>query len=150
MVKSGRGVDTPGKRSAMMLIFKERLKSTSPMNHPFFQTPFFQWIDLLWIPIVLLGLHKEQKVCAVVFVLACVVLLRFQVELMQQIGYPNGILPLLETPLFVRGLISYSVFTVLFILISRLSPGTNKHVYVAASITLFFAAFFVSSIAMIF
>ncbi len=102
------------------------------------------WLDLLWIPAALIALHEGQRLKAVLFVLACAIMLRLQIQLMEEVGYPDGFLGLMSTDLYTRGLITYSVFILLFFLLSYFSPRVNQFVFVAASISTFIGAFCVS------
>lgn len=102
------------------------------------------WLDLLWIPAALLALHKGQRLKAVLFVLACALMLRLQIQLMDAVGYPNGFLGLMSADLYTRGLITYSVFILGFFLLSYASPKVDNFVFVAASISTLIAAFCVS------
>lgn len=109
----------------------------------------YQWLDAVWIPVAALMVHQGQKIKAVVFVLGCMVAMRLQVELIQSTGFTKGVLGLIDMPLFQRGLLVYSLFIVLFIALSYFSPGTRGVIYLAASISLFFMAFFVGSVVML-
>ncbi|USO04054.1 MAG: hypothetical protein H6853_01895 [Rhodospirillales bacterium] len=101
----------------------------------------FEWIDLLWVPVALLCLHKGQRLKGAVFVLACAFIMRLQIQLMEEIGFGNGFLGLLDTPLYARGLVTYSLTILIFFLLSYYSPNIDKFVHVAASITIFTGAF---------
>jgi hypothetical protein len=109
----------------------------------------FEWMDLLWIPFALLIMERGKKLFTCAFVLSCVLLLRLQVELMQQIGYPHGFLHWLDSTIFTRGLITYGTFIGLFMLLAFYSKGGDKNVHIAASITIMIAAFCVSSFIMV-
>lgn len=109
----------------------------------------FNHIDLLWVPVALLCLHKGQRLKAVLFVLACAFIMRLQIELMESIGYDDGFLRWIDASLYIRGLITYSLFILGFFILSSFSPRTDSFVYVAASITIFIAAFCVSSLVMV-
>lgn len=109
----------------------------------------FQWIDLLWLPVAMLVVHPGQRLMAGGFALACALLMRLQVELMQEIGYPRGFLPILQSDLFNRGLITYGIFLLAFLLMSYYSKETDRFVYMAASITILTIAFCVSTAVML-
>lgn len=111
--------------------------------------PLMQWIDLFWVPVALLAMERGRKIKTALFVLACAFLLRLQVELLQQIGYPRGFFGLMQSDILIRGQIIYSVFILFFLLLAFFSPGANKHVYLAASITVMIAAFCVSFLIMV-
>ena len=109
----------------------------------------FQWIDLLWFGVVLAVLPRQLWIKASLFVLICVIMLRLQIELFESFGWETGYLPFLTLPLFARGLITYGVFTAVYLMLSAYSARINPFVYMAASITIFIIAFCVSSIVMV-
>ena len=109
----------------------------------------YEWMDLLWIPIALLLMEKGKKIFTCLFILGCVLLLRLQLDLLGQIGRPNGLLGWIETDAYLRGVACYGVFIALFLLLARLSPGSDKNVHIAASITLMILAFCLSSLIML-
>lgn len=83
------------------------------------------------------------------FVLACVLALRLQIELMVEIDYPTGFFPFLDYPLLQRGFIIYGGFTAVFLGLSYLSKEKDHYIYIAAAITVFTIAFCVSSFVMV-
>lgn len=107
------------------------------------------WIDLLWVPVSLLVVEKGRKIKTAVFAASCVLMLRFQIELLQSVGFGRGIFGLVDMPVLMRGQITYGLFILFFLLMSYWSPGVNKHVHIAASITIFITAFCISTIAMV-
>ncbi len=107
------------------------------------------WIDLVWVPIALILMEKGKRLLTAGFVLACAAILRLQVELLQSIGHPRGFFGLMDSTSFVRGQITYSVFIAFFLLIGWMSKGEMKVIHMAASITIFIAAFCVSSLIMV-
>lgn len=109
----------------------------------------FDYIDLAWIPVALLCLHKGQRLGAVAFVLACAFIMRLQIELMESIGYGGGVFHLIDTPLYIRGLVTYSLFVLGLFVLGYFSPRSDKFVFIAASITIFITAFCVSSAVMV-
>ena len=109
----------------------------------------FEWIDLIWVPVAAIAVHTGQRVKAVAFVLACVFVMRLQIQLMEDIGFPGGFFDVMVTPLYIRGLITYSLFILGYLLLSYYSPETDRFVYMAASITIFVAAFCVSTAVMV-
>ena len=109
----------------------------------------FDNIDLLWIPVALLTMERGKRLKTCAFVLSCWLLLRLQVELLQELGMGQGFFGLMDTTIFHRGLITYSVFILLFLILAFFSKGSDKHVHLAASITMMIAAFCVSSFVMI-
>lgn len=109
----------------------------------------YSWIDLIWIPIAWFVIGKGKKIKGILFVLSCVFTLRLQVELMQEIGKPTGILPFLDFPVLERGYLTYGVAISLFLLLSHYSRKEDPFVYIAAAITVYIAAFCLSSFIMI-
>lgn len=109
----------------------------------------FNYIDLAWVPVAILCLHKGQRLKASLFVLMCAFIMRLQIDFMKDIGYGRGFFGFLDAPLYMRGLVTYSVFILAFFVLSYFSPKTDSFVYIAASITIFIAAFCVSSLVMV-
>lgn len=108
-----------------------------------------QWIDVLWLPVALVVVHKEQRGWALGFFLSCMLMLRLQAELLTFIGYPRGILFFMDSPVYQRGLIIYSLFYALYLIMAYYSPHTKGPVFMAASISIFFMALFTTMICMI-
>lgn len=123
-------------------------KNTAMNIAPAAQTAY-QWIDLMWIPLALLTMERGKKLLTCFFILSCVLLLRLQIELVQQIGYPRGIFGLMESDIYTRGLVAYGGFIALFLLLAYFSKGGEKSVHMASSITILIAAFCVSSVIMV-
>lgn len=107
------------------------------------------WADLLWAPLALLVVPKGIKIKTAVFTLFCAFALRLQVELLQSIGFHRGFLGLMESPILTRGQITYGVFILLFLILAYFSPGVDKHVHIAACITILIVAFCVSTFVMV-
>lgn len=106
-------------------------------------------IDLFWIPVALLTMERGKRLKTCAFILSCWFLLRLQVELLRDMGFGNGFFGLIDASIFHRGLITYSVFILLFLILAFFSKGSDKHVHLAASITMMIAALCVSSFVMI-
>ncbi len=109
----------------------------------------YQWIDALWIPVGLLVVHKKHRLWAVGFIAACMLMMRLQVELLAGVGYERGIVGLMDSHIFNRGLVVYSVIYIIYFLLAYYSPGTRGSVFMAASISIFFFALFLSMIVMV-
>jgi hypothetical protein len=107
------------------------------------------WMDIMWVPVALLLLRKGQRLKGIMFILACVLALRLQVQFMERIHYPTGILPFLDFPLIQRGFIAYGAFIATFLILSHFSREKDHYVYIAAAITVFIAAFCVSSFVLV-
>jgi hypothetical protein len=108
-----------------------------------------QYIDLIWLPVMLLVVHKKQRLMVGGLFLACALMMRLQVELIESTGFSSGFLPLLESSAQTRGFMVYSVFYMLYVILAIFSAGTKPIVFMAASITIFFAAMVVSMIVMV-
>lgn len=109
----------------------------------------YQWLDLLWVPLALLTMERGKRLLTVLFVLSCVLMLRLQMELLHSMGFPAGIFGLIETSLYVRGLVIYAFFIGLFMILAYFSKGGDKNVHIAASITMLIASFCLSSLIMV-
>ena len=107
------------------------------------------WIDLCWIPIGLLAAERGKRLFTAAFTGACVLLLRLQVELLRGIGFSNGFLGFMKSDILMRGMVTYSFFILLFLVLAHFSHGGYKSVHVAASITIMIAAFCVSTLVMV-
>ena len=108
-----------------------------------------EWLDVVWIPVAALVVHKGQKLKAVAFVVLCMMVMRLQIEIVESTGFRKGFTGLMDASLYHRGLIVYGVFITIYLLLSYFSPYTKGVIYLAASISIFFMAFLVSSIVMI-
>ncbi len=108
-----------------------------------------EWVDLLWLPVAVLIVHKAQKLKALFFVIICIASLRLQMEIMASTGFNSGFTGWIKMDSFQRGLIVYSVFIAIYLLLSYLSPYTKGPIYLAASLSIFFMAFISSSLIMI-
>lgn len=117
------------------------------------KTMFFQiiypWIDLLWIPVSMMLVERSKWILTSLFILACVLLLRLQLELFGSIGFKNGFFGLLKSGAYDRGLVVYGVFIALFLFLAYFSKGGDKNVHMAASITILIMSFCVSSVIMV-
>ena len=111
--------------------------------------PLLQYIDLIWLPIGLLVVHKEQRWMTAAFFISCFIMMRLQIEMMVSLGFPTGFLPLITWPVQNTALIIYMLFYLAFLGIAYWSPNSNKHIFLAATISIFFAALFTSMIIMV-
>lgn len=98
---------------------------------------FYEWIDLLWIPLGLLCVRKGQYLMATAFILVCIGSLRVQVQLMESTQHPNGFMGWLPGTAYDRGLVFYGLLIALFLLLAHLSPRTKGAVFLAAILTLY-------------
>lgn len=107
------------------------------------------WADILWLPTTFFLVHKQHRWWTLGFVLACMITLRLQTEIMHTIDYPHGIIGYLQSKVHTRGQTVYSVFYILFLIMAHYSPGTRGVVFMAACLAVFFMAFVVSMLSMI-
>lgn len=114
----------------------------------FFQT-LLPWLDFLWLPLSFLILRKNQWGKALFLILGCIFTLRMQVELMDVVGQPNGFFNFMTWPALIRGYVVYGFFILGFLILARWSREKDPYVFIAASITVFMAAFCVSTFVMI-
>lgn len=117
--------------------------------HSLWQMFTQDWVLLGWIVPAMIIVHKGQHLKALLFIIVLSVVLRLQVEVMQSMGFTRGFTGFIEWGIERRGLITHSIFIALFLLLSYLSPNTKGPIYLAASLSLFFMSFFLSSLFMI-
>jgi len=108
-----------------------------------------EWLDVVWLLLAPVVVHKGQRVKAFAFVLLCMLMLRLQVEIVQSTGFERGFTGLLDWALMTRGFVVYGFFTGIYLLLSFFSPFTKGVIYLAASLSIFFVAFTVSSVVLI-
>lgn len=108
----------------------------------------YQWIDLLWLPVAMVTVHKGQRVLTMAFMLACIFSLRAQVELMQSFGKPGGFTGLLDIGVYERGLITYGIVFALFLILAYFSPNTKGVIFLAATLTVYILSFCLSMLVM--
>lgn len=105
-------------------------------------------LDLVWVPIAIMTVHEGQRVKAAIFCAFCYLSLRMQLEVLAAFDAPNGFFNFLTMDPYLRGLASYSVMTILYLLLSIFSPNTKGAVFMAASLSLYFFALTISSVVM--
>lgn len=109
----------------------------------------YQWLDVLWLPVGWFVVHKNHRWLALAFIATCILTLRTQVELMKSIGFPTGMMPVLEGPIYDRGLIAYSVIIGIFLILAYLSPTTSRIVFFTATLSIFILAFCLTMLLMV-
>ena len=107
------------------------------------------WIDLIWIPVGLFMVEKHQRVWLSAFFIANMVMMRLLAELIGSTGFKTGMLPFMTSHAFDRALVVYSIYYALFLVIAHYSPNSDKHVFLAASISVFFIAAVTAVIVMV-
>lgn len=110
----------------------------------------YQWIDLLWIPVGLVTVHKGQRLLTTGFILVCILTLRTQIELMGSIDRDGGLLGFWNAGLYERGLVIYGFLIALFLILAHFSRNTKGVIFLAASLSIYILGFCVSMLAMIF
>lgn len=83
------------------------------------------------------------------YALAVILMLRLQTELLVETGFPNGIVNLIDMPVFWRGMIVYAVLTTLYLVLAHFSRGSERVVFLAATISMFFTGLLLSTIVMV-
>lgn len=111
---------------------------------------FLTWGDSLWLlAALLIPRRRAHKIYALAYVAACMLMMRLQIELLFDLDYPRGILPLMDMPLYYRGLWAYGTVHVPYFLLAYFSPGSRNIIFMAFSITLFFAGLTLSSLMLV-
>lgn len=108
-----------------------------------------QWLDLVWLFVTPLIVHKGQRIKALAFMILCMVVLRLQVGIVESTGFIKGFTGFLDWELMTRGFVVYGIFNLIYLLLSYFSPYTRGPIYLAASLSIFFMAFTVSSVVLI-
>lgn len=108
-----------------------------------------QWLDLVWLLIAPVLVHPGQRLKVLGFVFVCLLMLRLQVELAETMGFAKGVTGWFTWAPMFRGYVVYGIFIALFLLLSYFSPRSGGAIYLAASLTIFFMAFLVSTIVLI-
>ncbi len=108
-----------------------------------------QWMDVIWLPVAFFIVHKHQRVWVISLIISCMFMMRMQLEFISGIGYERGLMSLMNSHILHRALIVYSLFYMLFLILSYYSPHTRGIIIMAASISVFFMAFFVSTFVML-
>lgn len=108
-----------------------------------------QWIDVSWLILAYLVARKDQRAWVIGFFASSMLMMRMMVELMVSIGYPDGLLGLLATPVHTRALILYSLSYVVYMAFVYFSPNAKGTLLMATSIAIFFASFFATAFIMV-
>jgi hypothetical protein len=77
------------------------------------------------------------------------IMMRLMAELMEFIGYPNGLMGFMSTSVLGRGLGVYSLFYMAYILFAHFSPGRDGWLFMGVSVTMFFTAALTYTIVMV-
>ena len=107
------------------------------------------YIDLIWLPIGLIVVHKQQRLVAAGYFISCFIMMRMQIEMVVSLGFPNGFLPVFSWPVHKSAIVTYTFFYIAYMLLAYWSKESDKHIFLAASISMFFTALLVSTIVMV-
>jgi len=99
-----------------------------------------QWIDLIWLPLGWFAAHKGQRPCVLTYVFLCVLMLRLLAETVIGMGYPNGAFGYLKMPVLERGLIVYSVFNMIYLMVAHYSNRRDIWLLFGGTMTIFIVA----------
>ena len=108
----------------------------------------YPYLDFLWLPIALLAVKPYQRWLAALFVVTCLGSLRLQNDLMDRLGFPNGVLPLFQSTAQHRGEVAYNILIGLFLLLAHFSPKTRGVIFLAAALVVYIFALCVSMLVM--
>lgn len=109
----------------------------------------YHWLDLIWLVVAPVLVHPGQRLKVSGFVFVCLLMLRLQVELAETMGFAKGVTGWFTWAPMIRGYVVYGIFITLFLILSHFSPRSRGAIYLAASLTIFFMAFLVSTIVLI-
>ncbi len=108
----------------------------------------YHYVDFLWLPVAWFTAHKQHRWYALAFALTSLATLRTQVELMQSTGFETGFLPVMDSNVFPRGMIAWSVIIALFLAVAYFSPRTKESIFFAAALSIYILAFCFSMLLM--
>lgn len=109
----------------------------------------YNWIDLLWIPVLFFGVHKRHRWYAAGFAVGSIILIHTLSEIITSIGYPTGIFSFMTSNVHSRLIVTSSIIYSLFLLVAHYSPKTMGVVFMAACLTFFFLILVIGSIIMV-
>ncbi|MES2728601.1 MAG: hypothetical protein V4621_00700 [Pseudomonadota bacterium] len=112
------------------------------------QDLIYPWLDALWLPVGLILVQPGQRLRTGLFIVLCMIGMRLQIEVAHDSAL-MGILGWLPLDAFQRSLIVYSFFIGMFLVLTIFSPQTRGPIFMAASLSIFFMAFFVTSVIML-
>ena len=109
----------------------------------------YHWVDLLWLPVVFFTVHKRHRWWALGFVTVCIITMHLEVEIIESTSYNFGIIGLVHLKAQTRGLIVYSFFYILLLVLAHFSPRTQGIVFMATCLGIYFMAFSTSMVFML-
>ncbi len=110
---------------------------------------YYQWIDIIWLPIVYLCVAKQHRMLSLGFVVCSVILIRLITETMLHIGYGFGIMGFLTWHVHTRGLLISGLFYTIFLCYAHFAKKTEKIIFFGVTLTLFFMIFLFGSLIML-
>lgn len=108
----------------------------------------YHYVDFLWLPAAWFTMARQHRWYGQAFVLTSLVTLRTQVELMKSTGFETGFLPFMNSNVFPRGMIAWSIVIALFLILAHFSPRTKPVIFFAASLSIYIFAFCFSMLLM--
>src|SRR5262245_31879589 len=107
-----------------------------------------QYIDIAWLIMAYFIAKEDQRGWALSYMLGSMVMMRMLSELMDSIGFPNGITGWVGWPVHTRALLVYSLSYIGYIAFFYYNPNARGTLLMAASIAFFFATFFTTALLM--
>ncbi len=112
-------------------------------------TLIYQWIDVFWIVVAFFTVHRDHRWWTIGFIASCMFMMRMEVEIMVGIGNEHGILPFLQSHIYNRLLVAYSLIYIIFFVMAYYSRDTRGAIFMAATISFFFFALIISVLVMV-
>ncbi len=109
----------------------------------------YQWIDLIWLPVAFYIVRREQRWWAIGLIASCMLMMRLEIELMEEIGYPHGLIGLMKSSVHNRLLVLYSLVYIAFFTLAHYSKNSTGTVFLAATISIFFMVLVLSVFVMV-
>lgn len=108
----------------------------------------YHYVDFLWLPVAWFTVRKRHRWYGIAFVLTCLATFRTQVELMESTGFETGFLPIMDSHIFPRGMIAWSIIIAMFLVLAHFSPRTKEIIFFAAALSIYILAFCFSMLLM--
>ncbi len=109
----------------------------------------YSWIDVIWLPIIFFGVHKNHKWWALGFGVSSIIITHLITETMVYIGHERGIMGLLDWHAQTRATVVSSFYYCLFLILAHFSKNTQGVVFMAACLSIFFMIFVTTSLVML-
>lgn len=98
-----------------------------------------RWVDVVWIPILLLATHRGQRITALLFGVCNIFMMRLMVELMIWFGLSQGALGVLSIGLLLRGFLYFSVVHCLYLLYAYVVRKGAPAMFMSGTVMAFMA-----------